>query len=510
MELNLSTQLVSVNEVVYDGTCEQPLECDVLLPDDCPDIQKILRCEVTPALLAATAAGGKLTIDGMAVAHLYYLDEAGCIRHAEYKIPYSKAVELRAAPACPNVTVSQGVDYFNCRAVSPRRLDMRGAVSICAKVTGQSEEQVVCGAGEGGLQFWRETAENVKLLPQAVRQLSVREELELGYGKPAVGGVIRCTASAVVSDYKVIAGKVVTKGEVAVRILYRCEEDPKQLEVMEYTLPVSQIIDLDGVDEDCACEVWYDVCTVEAIPKPNAEGENRAFLLEVSANACANAVRRVELEAACDCYSTQYECKQTARPVTFLRLVDVVDEGCAYQEVLELPEGVESVVDLWCVAGTPAVRMDGDSAVVSGKLTVCMLVREGEGEIAYYDQAREYSQRVPAREAADGILFTPRVCAGAAAFSLSGRDKLEVRCTVRVQGCLYSQYRKKVLCDVALDETRPKTRRDNVLYLYYASEKEPVWEIAKRYNTSVEAIQAGNQLEDSVLAGKTMLLIPMK
>ena len=77
-------------------------------------------------------------------------------------------------------------------------------------------------------------------------------------------------------------------------------------------------------------------------------------------------------------------------------------------------------------------------------------------------------------------------------------------------GSLYSQYRKNVLCDVAVDESRPKTRQENLLYLYYAGEQEQIWEIAKRYNTSVEAIREGNQLEGGVIGEKTMLLIPMK
>lgn len=87
MELNLQRQTVTVNEAVYSGAVEQPLECDVLLPDYCPDIQKILRCEVSPSLLSAPVSGEKLTVDGMAVVHLYYLSEDGCLRHAEYKIP---------------------------------------------------------------------------------------------------------------------------------------------------------------------------------------------------------------------------------------------------------------------------------------------------------------------------------------------------------------------------------------------------------------------------------------
>ncbi|MGI5966651.1 MULTISPECIES: DUF3794 and LysM peptidoglycan-binding domain-containing protein [Anaerotruncus] len=510
MELNLQKQTVSINEVIYDGVAEQPLECDVLLPDYCPDIQKILRCEVMPLLLSSTVNGDKLSVDGMAVAHLYYLGEDGCIRHAEYKIPYTKMIELRAAPQNPSVNVTQNVDYFNCRAVSQRRLDMRGAVSISARVTGQTEEQVVCGAQGLGMQLCRTAVENTRVFPQAARQLVVREDVELGYGKPSVGGVIRYAATAEVTDYKVIAGKLITKGEAAVKIIYQCEEDPKRLEVMEYALPVSQIIDIEGVDEDCLCSTWYDVCGIDVTPKNNSDGESRMFGLEITLNACAVAHRKMQLETCCDCYSTQFECKQNQKQVPFVQLIDVVAENCMYKESLDLPQNVKSIVDLWCVPSGMNVKIEEDCAVVTGKLDICMFVYEENDEIAYYDQLREFSHKIPVKTAFDTMVFHPVVKAESATFSMSGHDKMEVRCNIKIKGGMYNQYRKKVICDITVDETHQKPRQENILYLYYADEQEPVWEIAKRYNTSVEAIRAGNELEGDTLGGRRMLLIPMK
>lgn len=510
MELNLQRQTVTVNEAVYSGAVEQPLECDVLLPDYCPDIQKILRCEVSPSLLSAPVSGEKLTVDGMAVVHLYYLSEDGCLRHAEYKIPYTKTIELRSSPASPSVHVTQSIDYFNCRAVSPRRLDMRGAVSIQARVSSLCEEQIVCGADGAGMQFCSDRAENTVLLPQSARQLSVREELELGYGKPAIGNIIRYTASADVSDYKVISGKVVTKGELSVRIIYQCEEDPKQLELMEYAIPVSQVVDVEGVDEECVCNVWYDVCGLDVSPKRNGDGENRVFALEAAVNACVCAHRRVELDTCCDCYSTLYECKQSQKQLPFLKLLDVVSETCTYKESIDLPDGIRNIIDLWCAAGAATVRIEPDCAVVSGRLTICMFACDEEGSAAYHEQVREFTHKVAINGPVETVVFAPAVRADTAAFTLSGHEKIEVRCGIKIRGSLYSQYRKNVLCDVAVDESRPKTRQENLLYLYYAGEQEQIWEIAKRYNTSVEAIREGNQLEGSVIGEKTMLLIPMK
>ena len=115
--------------------------------------------------------GDKLAIDGMAVAHLYYLDEERCIRHTEYKIPYTKVIELRTAPITPTVCVSQSVEYFNCRAVSQRRLDMRGAVTMAIKVTSQGEEEVVCDATGMGMQLCHDRVENIKI------QMCIRDRL---------------------------------------------------------------------------------------------------------------------------------------------------------------------------------------------------------------------------------------------------------------------------------------------------------------------------------------------
>ncbi|MEM1484886.1 SPOCS domain-containing protein [Oscillospiraceae bacterium PP1C4] len=510
MELNLSKQTVSVNEVIYDGVTEQPIECDVLLPDYCPDIQRILRCEVVPSLLSSVVNGNKLTIDGMAVAHLYYLSEDGCIRKAEYKIPYTKVVELRSAPTNPSVTVGQSVDYFNCRAVSQRRLDMRGAVTISVRVTGQSEEQVVSGAEGMGMQLCRDTAENTCVLPQVMRQTSVREEVELGHGKPSIGTVIRYTAFAEVTDYKVISGKLIIKGELTVKIIYQSEEDMKKLEVMEYALPISQIIDMAGVDEDCTCIIWSDVCSIDVAPKRNADGEYRCFALDVLINTYAVAHRRIALDTCCDCYSTQFECKQTQKQVPFLKLIDVVNENCMYKESLDLPPNVKSIIDIWCTPSAVNMKIEQNNVVISGKLLICMFAYEESDEIAYYDQMRDFSHKIPIDQVQETVLFHPVVRADTTTFSMSGHEKMEVRCTIRIKGSLYTQYRKKVICDIAIDESRKKTQQQNVLYLYYAAEREPIWEIAKRYNTSVDAIQAGNELEDTVLNSKTMLLIPMK
>lgn len=508
MELALSKQPVSVMETLYDGTAEQPLECDVLLPDHCPDIGKILRCEVTLSLLSWNIQGERTTLDGMAAAHLYYADEQGGLRHAEYKIPYTKTLELRAEPVKPVVDITQTMDYFNCRAVSPRRLDMRGAASISCRITGQTEEQVVCGAEGMGVQLRTENVDTVRLLPCVPQRAELHEEVELGYGKPSVGEIMRLSGTAKVTDYKVISGKVVLKGEVTVHLLYACEDDETLLETMEYTLPVSQVVDVEGLEEDCECTVWYEVCDVGAQPKRNDAGENAVLTLDIALNALAHAAKRSTIEAACDSYSTEYECRQELKQVPFLEYLGPVSEVCTVKETLDT-DAVKSVVDLWCVAGGVNARAEADAVTVTGKLSVCMLARNNEDELFYYEQPKEFSQKIPLPPTGENVVFTPRAAVDNVSFSMNGAQP-EARCNVTIFGELYGRRTKQLLCGVDADASRKKERRDNMLYLYFADGQESLWDVAKRYNTSVSAIQKGNAIDNVAAGEKTMLLIPMQ
>ena len=62
---------------------------------------------------------------------------------------------------------------------------------------------------------------------------------------------------------------------------------------------------------------------------------------------------------------------------------------------------------------------------------------------------------------------------------------------------------------MTVDESIAKEKQtDYLLKLYFAQKGEPVWDIAKRYNTSANAIFSENGMEEGDTADG-MLLIPI-
>mgnify|MGYP002409045822 CR=1 FL=1 len=509
MELNLQRQTITINETVFQGSVEQPIECDALLPDYCPDIVKVLKCGAVVHLDSSSVSADRLTIEGMTVCHIYYTSESNQIRHVEYKVPFSKNVELRSTPADPIVSVTPSVDYVNCRAVNQRRLDVRGAISFTVKVTDQKQVQYISDAIGGDLQFKREMVQTTDVLGQSQSSFPLIEELELGYGKPEIGNIIRSDCRVHLLDYKVVSGKVVVKGDFLLHILYQPVEEEKNLEVMEYTLPLSQILDCEAADEDCICDVELIVASCMVSPKAGDDGESRIVAVDAKLGAAVTAHRHAEIPVAADCFSTQFEssCKHT--PVSFQRLVDVVNETAMHKVSLDLPEGIDCVLDAWCEVDSITWKQQADALLVDFNLTISLFARMENRECLYFEQPSQFTHTIPLSATCDDLTFEPTCDVLSSSYSLVGKEKIDLRCEVMIKGCVYCTITRQSIGNITLDESRQKQKEQNKLYIYYADPGESIWEIAKRYNTSPTAIWEENGVTEDALSEKCMLLIPI-
>ena len=60
-----------------------------------------------------------------------------------------------------------------------------------------------------------------------------------------------------------------------------------------------------------------------------------------------------------------------------------------------------------------------------------------------------------------------------------------------------------------MDETHPKPVRSAALTIFFARKGENVWDIARQYNTSMEAVMEENNLTEEWIGENRMLMIPM-
>ena len=133
MEQLLQKQIVKAGCCVLDHQEECAVVGEYSLPDYCPDIAVVLKCIVTPRVQNRQWSGDQLLLDGIAEIRVLYLDEERrCVRSVEFSQPISCSLRGEGKVDTALVSLELTPKYVNCRAVGPRRLEIRGAVTAYA------------------------------------------------------------------------------------------------------------------------------------------------------------------------------------------------------------------------------------------------------------------------------------------------------------------------------------------------------------------------------------------
>lgn len=508
MELNIQRQPIAACELTLAATAEHPIECDVLLPDYCPDIVRVLNCQVTGAVTDASVQSGSLMVDGMATVTLCYLGEIGGVRRTEYRLPFSKTFDLPSHPGNPAHTVTAEQGYLNCRAVSKRRLDIRGTLMISARVYDTSEQQAVSGADGCGVQLRTCSTEGARMGEQTLRQFSVREELSPALGRQPAAELVRADCRPVVQECRVVAGRAVLKGELLIHLLYKTDLETGALETADYTLPLSQLLELDGVEDDARCEAGLTCASVEcAVDEDGDAGEGR-IRVEAQMVASLRFFHPVELTGAVDSFSTLYVTDAQARRLRIPKLLSAVGERATVRAQAPLPDGTESIIDVWATTAKAASGFEAGRLSALCQVTFTALCQTADSGVECFTHTCDAVVPLPVAGADEQSELNPRFTVLSASGAVGGGGA-QLTCELLVTGMVLGFETRDIITELTVDEANPKATDPAVgLIIYYARAGESVWDIAKRYGALPAQIAGDNALTEETLTGDTALIIP--
>jgi hypothetical protein len=504
MNLSVTKGPIGISELVYSTTAEQAIECDVMLPDYCPDMVRILCCEADVVQSSLSHHGQRLTLDGTVGLTVLYQSAEGGVRRTEYKLPFSHSMDLKSADEGSMVTAVADLSYINCRAVGPRRLDVRGAIAIGVKVWAQKEEEAVVAAEGEGIQLKLKEMEACRVVGRLCLPLRQTEDLDLPQNTPAPTAVLRATGSATISECRALDGRVVLKGEIALRICYTTDETGRHTDVAEYLLPLSQIADAPAAREGASCTAALRVCGVDVELGEDMAGES-VFTVEVHMLAFVHLCENMALQLATDCYSTRYPCEGKKKPVPVAGSGYVAQERKPYKATLNVGEDLEQINCLWARPQKVSCQTTAEGSQVTGMLRIGILGQTADG-VDFRERQTDFTLPLPQRVGRD---FTPEVGVTLPEGSLSGIGEMELECDIWVVGAASDGATMEVLTDIALTDDRPFEADPAVgIRIYYAQPGESVWDIAKRYHVAQGRILEDNELSSDTLSARRALIIP--
>lgn len=471
-----------------------------------PAVEEVLMADARAVCLSVEPMSGRVMLEGRVFFNVIYAAE-GSVWAFESSATFKHGMDMAGVDAgarCRADVSLAGLEHTMEAGV----LNVRAAVNIDCTAAVQKELQIYTNAQDTeDIQMLTDTAEFTSRADAVHSSMLLRDEVMIAQGLPACERILHTSAWPAVRSVTCEDGKLVVDGEVNVNTTYLCGDPAAPLQQRSYALPFAHMIMMRDVKEGMEGAAWANVAEIYAQTAGGAEGEAaRAFSYEIVLNFEAEATRKRRLGMVCDVYSPtrvlavereDVEMEAKERPNSGQTLYQGTAEYEGYDRGLKVLSAHAYPLVASATCGEDGVRIEGVAFVRA----VCI---DREGQLVPQDVRLPFSLDIgiPCGEnmslqCALGIADAQAQCKG---------SDMEVKLTFSYMLGVASVQRLSLLTKVT--PTEEAVEPMSGITVYFAQPGEKLWNIAKRYATTVDAIrQANPDVGDDVsAAGKKLIL----
>ncbi len=449
------------------------------------DMLKIVRCCINNFVVNTDYSNGTLTIYGKSKIYLTYVSEStSCLTTADFEEDFQKTVAIEGGFEEVSADVFVMNKYSNFRVINQRRIDIHNAFALNIKACACNPVQMIENMSD--VLVRKDTVKYFSLAGTAYTRAEFEEDTVIPADSELIKRIINTFSTVHTDEVKIIKNKMLVKATAEFSLLYTTDTENEIIRKCEKTVSISKIIDINGIDEGDNAIVNINVGNMYVKPKTDKNNELRMIELLGDFNIGVSVFREVTAELSTDSYATDNEISNTFSKLNLNAngemVSDIINEKCTFDfENINIVE----VLDL-------------SLTISDGKnLELAAFIRNEKSEVIFISQKKEISVSAFSASAVYVKSFD---------YVINSSNQISVRYLIEYTAVKFEEKTFQVLSDIKMsDKPMPDSP---ALVVYFAKEKEALWDIAKKFRTSVELIKFENELRDDVLDTRRILLIP--
>ncbi|MGI6029434.1 MAG: DUF3794 domain-containing protein [Candidatus Heteroscillospira sp.] len=487
MDMILDKSEMNCRRLIWSGTVRKEEMAESVVPDTYPDAECVADVCTQVFIRGKEASAGKVTVDAAALCTvLYTASGTGELCRMEMELPFSLQAEVPDAGEDTDIVAELTLCDAEARLLNPRKILTRAELSarISCYVPGTVALSVSM-AEKSGLQLLRKSCTAAPVTDVREKTFVLSDELNMPPSPEGYSRILCQDAALSTEDVRFVGSKLIFKGEVLVRVLAEPNGGASPV-FFSSSSSFSQIIELSCEAEDAEVSLGL---TGLFLSLGESEGGKPCVAAEI--HVLAQAVARVEreVEYIADAYSNKSACRTGFETVELPGRGQRICMRDTWRCELRTEETAASVI---CAGARCTEWRIAEQAVTARIAVRCMyLTADGKAHGAVCSGEMRIEGEIP--ENAECLFVRcGEVYAVPAAGGIDIRVPLEAGIGVR-GGC-----ELRLLSSLELDEEADRPERAS-LYIIPAAEDADLWQLAKRYGSTVEHIKMANPEWGSVL-----------
>ena len=514
MMIEYQRESVCVSEASVAAFSQSYQETDVIVPDSKPDVASILQVDATAAVISKICRENRVDIEAAVRINILYVGDDGTVKSINASQHVLHQMEANGVAESMSAELECDVENVEFEIVNSRKLSVRSLIGFDARVSMPLEIDVITGGGDESVETLSRCIRPYSAAGRVDSDITVREKLEVPAGKPGIGTVLKTDTAVKLSDLKLASGKIILKGSMAVTTLYIGDMEENVVQFMEHEVSFTEILEVSGAEENMTADIVLGVkdCVIDIVE--DSDGDARIMLADAKISISGRVSRQVELNIIEDLYSTSRSISAVKNTALVDKIVADKRTAVTLSEAAALPPDMPGIQQVYNVIAKPylsGAKTEHGFITVEGVIDVYILYLSTDESrpICTYKHEQPFSHRIEAENVAEDMFCDARVGIDSTSFNINLEREIQLRLITSVQAKVIATEKMEYVADVTENADEPAAADSGAcIRIYFVQQGERLWDIAKRYRTTISSLLAVNELtsEAEVRAGGKLLI----
>ncbi|MPQ43009.1 DUF3794 and LysM peptidoglycan-binding domain-containing protein [Clostridium tarantellae] len=501
VNLDIIKENIELEKSLGENILDTPFREDYLIPDTHPDVYKILSINVKPVIISREVQIDRVLLETQVEFDVIYLakEENGVgVNNVCYKEKISNFIDVTGAEHRMLCDAECELEHINTNIINERKINIEAYFRTkCTVFKSEIFEFVKDIDGAGDLQVKKKQDRIQKNIVNKSIDMTGKSQIKIPMDKPQVGKIMKCSYIPHKKETKLFEDKMQTSCWVKVDLVYRAYES-NELVVVEEEIILSNEEEVLGLTNDMSALSDFRILNCEQRISQDDLGESRIIDVEVTVETDVKVSKEEVIEVIDDAYSPTQNITLNKE---IYRMNITIGEGNSESIIKDNIYLENSDLD-------PIQLIDSQGKIVSleGKLTDGKVIIEG---IINVDTIYKSSDEImPLGSISGEIPFgctieIPNAKEGMGCVIKGNIESIQsnieantiavktvVNCYAKVTDLIEKEYVK----EVEYKEELPLKKASIIIYVI--QEGDTLWDLAKRYNTTIESITKLNDIEN--------------
>ena len=517
--MDLIKKNIHMNKLKCKSTLQLTLDDDFNVPDVKPDIDQIITGQGDININEIKAMNGKLLVKGMLNFNVLYLSEGDQkpVQSMAGELPFDEVINMDVSCTDDEPVVKWDLEDLSTGLINSRKLSVKSIVRLYVSVEElYDEETAVMVEGPEDIQYINKKIEVTNVAMNKKDTFRIKDEIVLPTNKGNISSLLYTDVGLSNVEVRLLEDKFTIKGELPVFLLYISEDEENPIEYYETEIPFSGMIECNGCSEDMVEDIVVSIASKNLEVKPDSDGEERALDLEVILDLEIKVYETCEPEIICDIYSPQQEITPVIRNADYENLVIKNNSKYRISDHIKVSENQPRILQICHASGE--IQIDDINArdselQVEGIIGVNILYisEDDQNPLSCLRGIIPFSQVIELKGMQPGNDYEVKPGIDQLSVMMLDGEEIEIKATINLNTIVFDMITEPIITDI---EVKPldleKLQAMPGIIGYVVKKNDTLWNIAKKYYTTVDNIVELNELEEERIKEGDKLVIMKK